>query len=326
MFRYTVFIINTTYFQGTQMDSKYVKAYVSMLNQLAEANVAYQSPSMGGASTTQYDDGSSASNYDAGPLAVQQKKDPTGNMQSNRVRYNTGTDSVQVKDYASGVKKLTVHGPGEDAYVGPDASAQRLGVDPAKVNNFVNQQSDPDQPQTMEEEDALAEMCRLAFGKQELDEVGPQGYAGDDAAYNKYAGARATGDMLNKEMQPEKGVTSFTSPQAKAIATDLSTGLAGANPEMEKRYTMNKLNTATPATDVSGELEEEKSMYDYRGIPGLDIPEPDHPMLPSDSSAYGVPSPEPDEFGRQHNGKPEPDVNLEEDELDAMRRIMNHRR
>jgi len=492
------------------MNSAYLKEYIAILDQLSEAGptVSYQSPSMGGASTTQYDDGSSASNYDAGPLAVQQKKNATGAVQSNRVRYNTGTDSVQVKDYASGVKKLTVHGPGEDAYVGLNASAQRLGADPAKVNNFVNPQSNtaPDQPQTMEEgDDELEEMRRLAFGKeeldeappvpaagttpapttaqpapttaqtntfnavnaaagpavnqmtqagekwqagnkvsaavdtaktvnnvanaagatfgdkvavagsaakgawnaglahlrgkdagaafagsmasdltqpvadytnsenfasdfnagmsngggksanpklqkaydnnlvnansvrnaansmnktanqlksgdasamqnfkppslyrddqtpyldinkrnvitqqpvqtkaeiqaanpvsegdveleemrklaygtQELDEVGPQGYAGDDAAYNKYAGARATGDMLNKEMQPEKGVTTFTNPQAKAVATDLSTGLAGANPEMEKRYTMNKLNTATPATDVSGELEED---------------------------------------------------------------------
>lgn len=534
------------------MDSTYLKEYIAILDQLSEAgpNVSYQSPSMGGASSTQYDDGSSASNYDAGPLAVQQKKNATGAVQSNRVRYNTGTDSVQVKDYASGVKKLTVHGPGEDAYVGPNASAQRLGVDPAKVNNFVNPQSNtaPDQPQTMEEGDyELEEMRRLTYGKEELDEAPPipaagttppkpgapvpagttpapttaqantfnavnaaagpavnqitqagekwqagnkfgaavdtakavnnvanaagmtfgdkaaalgsaakGGYhalkahvtgndagaafagsmasdltqpyadytnsenfasdfnagmsngggksanpklqkaydnnlvnansvrnaansmnktanqlksgdasamqnfeppslyrddqtpyldinkrnaitqqpvqtkaeiqtanpvqegdyeleemrrlaygtsddieeagvgegqtsdmrkffsaepgtasipqvaaryrayeedmsedAGNDAAYNKYAGARATGDMLNKEMQPEKGVTSFTSPQAKAIATDLSTGLAGANPEMEKRYTMNKLNTATPATDVSGELEED---------------------------------------------------------------------
>jgi len=145
------------------MDSKYVKSYVSILNQLAEANVAYQSPNMGGASSTQYDDGSSALNYDAGPLAVQQKKDSAGNMQSNRLRYNTGTDSVQVKDYASGVKKLTVHGPGEDAYVGTDASAQRLGVDPAKVNNFVNPQAntEPDQPQTMEEEAELEALRRL---------------------------------------------------------------------------------------------------------------------------------------------------------------------
>ena len=228
-----------------------------MLNQLTEANVAYQSPSMGGASTTQYDDGSSASNYDAGPLAVQQKKNAAGAVQSNRVRYNTGTDSVQVKDYASGVKKLTVHGPGENTYVGTDASAQRLGVDPAAVSNFVNPQTEADQPQPMEEETSLEEIRRLAFGKEELDEVGPQGYAGDDAAYNKYAGARATGDLLSREMQPEKGVTSFVNPQAKAVTQDLTTGLAGANPEMEKRYTMNKLNTATPATDVSGELEED---------------------------------------------------------------------
>ena len=159
------------------MDSTYLKEYIAILDQLSEAgpNVSYQSPSMGGASSTQYDDGSSASNYDAGPLAVQQKKDSTGNLQSNRVRYNTGTDSVQVKDYASGVKKLTVHGPGEDAYVGPNASAQRLGVDPAKVNNFVNPSANtPPEPETMEEGDyELEEMRRLAFGKEELDEAPP---------------------------------------------------------------------------------------------------------------------------------------------------------
>ena len=159
------------------MDSTYLKEYIAILDQLSEAgpNVSYQSPSMGGASSTQYDDGSSASNYDAGPLAVQQKKDSTGNLQSNRVRYNTGTDSVQVKDYASGVKKLTVHGPGEDAYVGPNASAQRLGVDPAKVNNFVNPSANTaSEPETMEEGDyELEEMRRLAFGKEELDEAPP---------------------------------------------------------------------------------------------------------------------------------------------------------
>ena len=241
------------------MDSKYVKAYVSMLNQITEANVTYQSPEFGGVSMANYDDGSSTTDYNSGPLAAQQKKDSAGNMVSNRLRYNTGTDSVQVKNYASGVRKLTVHGPGEDEYLGMDAVARRQNIDPAKVRNFLNspENPEPDQPQTVGEESALEEIRRLAFGKEELDEVGPQGYAGDDAAYNKYAGARATGDMLNKEMQPEKGVTTFTSPQAKAVATDLSTGLAGANTEMEKRYTMNKLNTATPATDVSGELEED---------------------------------------------------------------------
>lgn len=258
MFRNTVFIINTSYSQGTQMDSKYVKAYESMLNQLTEAdpNVVNQSPSMGGASTTAYDDGSSASNYDAGPLSVQQKKNAMGDVQSNRVRYNTGIDSVQVKDYASGVQKLTVHGPGEDAYVGAGASAQRLGVDPNKVNSFVSQ-PEPDQPQTMEEEAALEEIRRLAFGKQEIDEVGPQGYAGDDQAFAKYADNRAKGDMLARDAADNGGVgvKSFVSPQAKAVTQDLTTGLAGNNPELEKRYTMNKL-TAPASRDLSGELEE----------------------------------------------------------------------
>jgi hypothetical protein len=66
MFRNTVFIINTTYSQGTQMDSKYVKAYESMLNQLTEAgpNVVSQSPSMGGVSMTNYDGSSQQANPD----------------------------------------------------------------------------------------------------------------------------------------------------------------------------------------------------------------------------------------------------------------------
>ena len=43
------------------MDSKYVKAYESMLNQLSEANpnVVSQSPEFAGVSMTNYDDGSS---------------------------------------------------------------------------------------------------------------------------------------------------------------------------------------------------------------------------------------------------------------------------
>jgi hypothetical protein len=45
------------------------------------------------------------------------------------------------------------------------------------------------------------------------------------------------------------------------------------------------------------EATQEGSMYGYQGVPGLDVPEP---------------GPEPDEFGRQHNGKSEPDVNVEE--------------
>ena len=80
---------------------------------------------------------------------------------------------------------------------------------------------------------------------------------GDEAAYNKYAGARATGDMLNKEMQPEKGVKSFISPQARAVTQDLTTGLAGNNPELEKRYTMNKLTAPPPPSADDMDLEED---------------------------------------------------------------------
>jgi hypothetical protein len=80
---------------------------------------------------------------------------------------------------------------------------------------------------------------------------------GDEAAYNKYAGARATGDMLNKEMQPEKGVKSFISPQAQAVTQDLTTGLAGNNPELEKRYTMNKLTAPPPPSADDMDLEED---------------------------------------------------------------------
>lgn len=91
-----------------------------------------------------------------------------------------------------------------------------------------------------------------------LDEVGPAGNAGDNAAYDKYADYRAKGDMLNKEIgggNDSIGIKTYTSPELKNVVTDLTTGLAGKNPEMEKRYTMNKLNTPAP-TVPDGELEE----------------------------------------------------------------------
>lgn len=82
--------------------------------------------------------------------------------------------------------------------------------------------------------------------------------AGDDAAYTKYADARAKGDMLNKEIgggNDSIGIKTYTSPELKNVVSDLTTGLASKNPEMEKRYTMNKLNTPAP-TIPDGELEE----------------------------------------------------------------------
>ena len=92
--------------------------------------------------------------------------------------------------------------------------------------------------------------------EEEIEEFAPPG--GDDAAYGKYADYRAKGDMLNKEINGGNdsiGIKTYTSPQLKNVVTDLTTGLAGKNPEMEKRYTMNKLNTPAPGIP-DGDLEE----------------------------------------------------------------------
>ena len=111
------------------------------INQPAVVN---QSPNFSGYQKTEYDDGSTQDDYSAGPLAVQQKKDAQGKMISNRSRVQLGADSIQQKQYASGVKKLTARGPGEAEYVGTDASAHRLGVDPAKVKAQLAQVSEHD--------------------------------------------------------------------------------------------------------------------------------------------------------------------------------------
>ena len=95
-----------------------------------------------------------------------------------------------------------------------------------------------------------------------------QANAGDDAAYGKYADNRAKGDMLNKEINGDNdsiGIKTYTSPQLKNVVSDLTTGLASKNPEMEKRYTLNKLNTPAP-TIPDGELEEEDELEEMRSI------------------------------------------------------------
>ena len=97
----------------------------------------------------------------------------------------------------------------------------------------------------------------MAFNHSDLD-LSEQVNAGDDAAYGKYADYRAKGDMLNKEINGGNdsiGIKTYTSPQFKNVVSDLTTGLAGKNPEMEKRYTMNKLNTPAPSIP-DGDLEE----------------------------------------------------------------------
>ena len=96
--------------------------------------VKFKTPSIGGlGQTIDLVTGNTENNYDQGPMSVQQKNDAQGNLISNRIRANLGPTSIQTKQYASGVKKLTAQGDGTDAIVGVDASAKRLGVDPAKI-------------------------------------------------------------------------------------------------------------------------------------------------------------------------------------------------
>ena len=85
--------------------------------------------------------------------------------------------------------------------------------------------------------------------------------AGDDAAYDQYAKTRAFGDRMDREASPTPNPSSFAlstqagwsdndmksktqvsqSPLSKELIARQTTDLAAQNPEMEKRYTMNKL-------------------------------------------------------------------------------------
>lgn len=96
--------------------------------------IKFTTPNLGGlGQTIDLVTGNTEDNYSQGPMAIQQKNDAQGNLISNRIRANLGPTSIQTKQYASGVKKLTAQGDGTDAIVGVDASAKRLGVDPAKI-------------------------------------------------------------------------------------------------------------------------------------------------------------------------------------------------
>jgi hypothetical protein len=273
------------------MGSKYLNAYVTALNQLTEeegvsrfANTAdfYDNGinGPGGQRTTIDTSTGKVKTSDAsGTDVTSVQGTPISHTTPNLTGYakKTYTGSAQGKGIASGGQKETYNSGPLDATRYQDPTGKQtsattsydLGVAKATVNQQGDENSPtqttmqytqpeaPDQPQTMEEEAALEEIRRLAFGKQELDEVGPQGYAGDDQAFAKYADNRAKGDMLAKDAADSGGVgvKSFVSPQAKAVTQDLTTGLAGNNPEMEKRYTMNKLTAPAPR-DISGELEE----------------------------------------------------------------------
>lgn len=104
----------------------------------------------------------------------------------------------------------------------------------------------------------LKDKARDAVQKRQPEEEIEEVNAGDDAAYGKYADTRAKGDMLNKEINGDNdsiSMKTYTSPQLKNVVSDLTTGLSSKYPEMEKRYTMNKLNTPAP-TIPDGDLEE----------------------------------------------------------------------
>ena len=194
MFRYTVFIINTTYFQGTQMDSKYIKAYESMLNKLTEeegvsrfANTAdfYANGKEGpdrqrttidtstGKVKTSGAGGTDVTSVQGTPishttpsLTGYSKKTYTGSAQGKGIasggqkqRYNDGSlDATQYQDPAG---KQTSANMSYDMGVAK-ATVDQQGDENAPVQTSMQYtQGEPDQPQTMEEEAELNAIRRL---------------------------------------------------------------------------------------------------------------------------------------------------------------------
>jgi hypothetical protein len=102
----------------------------------------------------------------------------------------------------------------------------------------------------------------------ELDVKGAS--ASDQAAYDQYAQIRAFGDRMDREASATPNPSSFAlstqagwdnqdlapktqvyqSPLSKELIAAQTTGLAAQNPEMEKRYTMNKLATKPKMTSA----------------------------------------------------------------------------
>ena len=82
------------------------------------------------AGVTQHDNGDMS--YSHGPMSIRQSKDG-----STDAKYDVGNTQVRVQKNPIGVKTMTAKGDWADDVVGVDASAQRLGVDPAKVRPHV---------------------------------------------------------------------------------------------------------------------------------------------------------------------------------------------
>jgi hypothetical protein len=81
---------------------------------------------------TQHDNGDMS--YQAGPLSMRKNKDGSSDTTAT-----IGDTTARVQQNPIGVKTITAQGSSADAVVGADASAHRLGADPAKLAAFQKQ-------------------------------------------------------------------------------------------------------------------------------------------------------------------------------------------
>jgi len=147
--------------------------------------ISHTTPSLNGYSKKTYTgsaqgkgiaSGGQKQRYNDGSLDATQYQDPAGKQTSANMSYDMG------------VAKATVNQQGDE-----NAPVQ---------TSMQYTQGEPDQPQTMEEEAELAEIRRLAFGKQELDEEEPSNFQQAKTAvgqqYNNYKDAGAMADAAVK--------------------------------------------------------------------------------------------------------------------------------
>jgi hypothetical protein len=88
------------------------------------SGIADEDVSFGG--VTQHDNGDTS--FNQGPISMRQNKDGSSDMTAT-----LGDTTARVQQNPIGVKTMTAQGSAADAIVGADASASRLGADPAKM-------------------------------------------------------------------------------------------------------------------------------------------------------------------------------------------------
>jgi len=133
--------------------------------------------------------------YIDGGLDATQYQDPAGKQTASNMTYDTGTakfNASQQGDQNAPVQTSI-------SYIQPDGS---FGANSDFVSPNQKLPSSPDQVQTMDEESALEEIRRLAFGKKELDEAEPSDFQQAKTAvgqqYNNYKEAGAMADAAAK--------------------------------------------------------------------------------------------------------------------------------